>query len=165
MSRTVSSNARAGFYAQNTDEVYTTLVTIDHADLTEPIRVTQDPMEELSTGVKGVISRGNEFVALPFDFIMPNQDGNKSPRARLKIDNISREIVAGARAISSPATVTVEIVMSSSPDTVEAVLDGFKLRDITYDSFTVEGDLTIELFEDEPFPAGRMTPSRFPGAF
>ena len=165
MSRLVSDNARSNLYAQNTDEVYTTLLTIDHADLLEPIRVTQDPKEELSTGVRGIISRGDEFVALPFEFVMPNQDGNRSSRARLKIDNISREIVAAARAISSPASVMVEIVMSSTPDVVEATLDGFKLRDITYDSFTVEGDLTIELFEDEPFPAGRMTPSRFPGIF
>lgn len=165
MSRNVSSNFRSGVYAQNTEEVYLLLITIDHADLADPIRVTQDPMEELSGGAKGVISRGDEFVALPFEVTLPNQDANQSPSARLKIDNITREIVTAARSITSPADVMLEVVLASDPDTVEAVMTGFKLREVTYDAFTVEGELTIELFELEPFPAGRMTPSRFSGLF
>ncbi len=59
----------------------------------------------------------------------------------------------------------MEVVMASDPDTVESVISGFKLTNIKADALTVEGELTITPFENEPFPSGSFTPGDFPGIF
>jgi hypothetical protein len=166
MSRNVSTNLIEAVNASETDEAFIILVTIDHADLSEPIRITTDPYEDVDgNDTMGVISRGNNFIALPFELILPNEDEDQSPMAKIKIDNISREIVEAVRTITSPADFSIEIVLASDPDTVEASWTGFQLRNVRYDAFVVEGELTIEQFDKEPFPEGKFTPSAFPGLF
>jgi len=166
MVRPVSNALKQAVNAQETDKAFIILLTLEHEDLSAPIRVTQDSMQDLPiSGGRGVISRGNEFVALPFEIVLPDENEDQSPRAKLKIDNISREIVAAVRSITSPASAMLEIVLSQDPDVVEMQLLDFQLRNVTYDAFVVEGDLTVEQFDLEPFPAGRITPSRFPGVF
>jgi hypothetical protein len=59
----------------------------------------------------------------------------------------------------------MEIVLASDPDTVEAKFVDFKLTNVTYDAHVVQGDLTIEDFTAEPFPAASFSPSLFPGIF
>jgi hypothetical protein len=163
--RNLSDAMKEALFAQQTNEAYMMLVTIDHDSLAVPIRITTDPYEDIGDDVLGVISRSQEFVALPFELTWPNEDEDQSPVSRVRIDNISREIVAAVRNINSPADFTVEIVTATDPNTVEASLVGFQLRNVRYDAFVVEGDLTIEIFDQEPFPSGRFDPARFPGLF
>lgn len=166
MTRDVSAPMRRAVYARETDQAFILTLTIDHESLEQPIRVTPDPVEDLPVaGVPGLVSRGDEYVFLPFNVVLPNQDDSESPRSSLQIDNISREIVRAVRTINSPADVSFEIVMSDTPDVVEASFDGFQLRDVTYNKMVVEGELTIEQYELEPYPSGRMNPSNFPGCF
>lgn len=141
------------------------LLTIEHDDLTVPIRVADDALLTLSTGVPGVISRSVEFVQLPFRFTLPNQESDSPPRAKIVVDNVSREITAALANISSPPTLMLEIVLSDFPDVVEISLADFKLETVSYDALTIEGDLTIEQFESEPWPKGSFLPSGFPGLF
>jgi hypothetical protein len=122
-------------------------------------------METLSTGVPGVKSQGEEFVALPFEISLPNEDEDTLPRARLTIDNVSREIIKAVRSINSPAQITIQVVLASDPDTVEAEITKFQLTNVTADALTVQGDLTTEQFDQEPYPAGRFTGAGFPGMF
>lgn len=166
MSRNIRDEVKAVMFAQETEHAFITLVTISHSTLASPIRVTTDPMIDLDgNGTMGVRSRGEDFIALPFDIVWPNEDEEQSPVAKVQIDNISREIVFAIRQITSPADFLVEIVTTLDTDVVEASLVGFQLRNVRYNSLIVEGDLTIEQFDQEPFPAGRFDPSRFPGMF
>ena len=164
--RPVSNTAKAAVYAQNTDEAFITLVTIDHANFAEPVRVASDPFELLpDAGVRGVVSRGEEYLYLPFSIELPTQDDSGISRARLSIDNISREIVAAVRSANSALSITIEIILASDPDTVEISIADFRLDRVTYDAFTVSGDISAEYFDLEPFPSRRFTPSDFPGLF
>ena len=143
--------------AQETTEVYIVLLTIDHDDLATPIRVTSD-------GVN-TTSRGNLYFAYPFDITLPEDDGVTPPAARLIIDNISREIGQVIRSISEPPSVTIEIILSSDFDTVEASYPFFELTDVNYNALTVTGELTIQNLSVEPYPAESFTPSSHPGLF
>lgn len=166
MSRPISNAAKQAMFAQQTSEAFIILLTIDHPDFTDPIRVASDPYEDLpDAGVRGVVSRGMEFMFLPFSIELPQEDDSGVTRATLSIDNISREIVAYVRQASSALNVTVEIVLSSDVDTVEVSVPDFKLERVTYDAFTVTGDISMDYFELEPFPSRRFTPSDFPGIF
>lgn len=164
--RQMSNAAKAAVYAQNTDECFITLVTINHASFSEPVRVASDPYEILpDAGVRGVVSRGNEFIFLPFDIELPAQDDTGVARARISVDNVDRQIVAAVRTATSALSITIEIVLASDVDTPEVSVEDFRLDRVTYDAFTVSGDISVEFFDLEPFPSRRFTPSDFPGLF
>jgi len=143
--------------AQETSVAFLILITIDHVNLATPIRVTSDAVN--------TTSRSNLFISLPFDMVLPTDDGETPPAARLTIDNVSREIGQTIRAVSTPPSVTIEIVLSSDVNTVEASFPYFELTDVQYDDLTVSGALTIQNLSSEPYPAESFIPSTHPGLF
>ena len=164
--RDLSTNAKAAVFAAQTKEVFIILATIDHPNFDQPFRVASDPYELLpDAGVRGVVSRGNEYIYLPFSITLPQEDETGVSRATLKVDNIDRRVVAAVRQANSAISVTLEIVLSSDVDIVEMSIEDFRLQQVTYDAFTVSGDISVEYFDLEPFPSGRFTPSFFPGLF
>lgn len=165
MSRSVSNVLKNAANAANTSEAFLVLLTIEHASLAEPIRVTTDQIDTLSSGVKGVISNGVEYVGFPFEIILPDENENTLPRATLRLDNVDRTIVQAVRSITSAPDVTMQVVLASDPDTVEAEITNFQLRNVTANAQVVEGELTTTQYDEEPYPAGRFTPNGFGGLF
>lgn len=157
MSRSVSAGFKEAVFAQETGEVFLILVTITHTDLPDPIRVVNNS--------ENINSRGQTFIAYPFEITLPTDTENGNPRATLKIDNVDREIVRAVRTIQTAPTVTLEIVMASDPDVVEIEFPDFQLQDVNYNSLTVEGTLGLEQFLAEPFPGDLFSPANFPGLF
>lgn len=157
MSRNLSSNALASMYAQETSEVWLVLLEIDEAGLSEPIRVVNNN--------ENVTHNGNVYEGFPFELPMPDEVENQVTSVTLTIDNVDRRIVQAVRSLSSPPTVTMSVVMASSPDTIEAGPFEMTLKDATYTALTVVGRLGFEDFEDEPFPGETFTPQNHPGLF
>ncbi len=157
MSRTLTLSTIQALNAQETDDVFLILLTIDHASLSSPIRVTSDIVDTLS--------RSNNFTAFPFDLSLPEDSEALSANARLQIDNVDRTIISSVRTMTSSPNILMEIVRAANPDTVEASFPDFKMHNIQYDAFTVTGELTIEDFTAEPYPSGVFTPAGFPSLF
>lgn len=166
MSRNLSAQARQAIYNQQTDEVFVILMTIDHPNFTQPIRVSSDNAVILpSAGVRGTVSRGQEYVFLPFTIELPTQDDTGIARARISIDNIDRQMVNAVRTANSALKINIEIVLASTPDTVEVSMDDFRINQVTYDALTISGELSLEYYDLEPYSKLRFTPSNFPGMF
>lgn len=166
MSRQLSNTAKAAIYAQNTQEVFIILLTISHETFSDDIRLCSDPYELLpNAGVRGVVSRGLEFIFIPFSIKLPVQDDTGVARASISIDNINREIVNAVRNANSSINFKIEIVLASDVETPEISIDKLKLERVQYDAFTVSGDISLDYFDLEPFPSGRVNPADFPGAF
>ena len=166
MTRTVSNTFKAAAFAQQTGEVFIMLVTLSSPGLIDDIRVCSDPFELLPTaGVRGVVSRGDEYVFLPFEITLPTEDDSGIARAKLTIDNVTRQVVQAVRSSAGRIGITIEIVLASDPDTVEVSMNDFILDGITYDALTVTGEISLEYYDLEPFPSSRFTPSYFPGIF
>lgn len=166
MSRPVSNAFKQAIFSQQTSEVFIILMTIDNDTFDVPIRVASDPFEDLpDAGVKGVVSRGNEFLYLPFTIQLPIQDDTQTAKAQISVDNISREIIAAARSAGSALKIDLEIVLASDVDNVELSVEGFKLQTLNYDAFTISGEISIDYYDLEPFPAKRFTPTDFEGLF
>lgn len=164
--RNVSDNFKSAVFAQSTGECFIALLTISHPSFTDDIRVASDPYEVLpDAGVRGVVSNGLEYVYLPFSLNLPAQDDTNIAKASISIDNINREIVAAVRQANSALTISISIVLSSNVDVPEITISDFRLERVTYDAHTVSGDISLEYFDLEPFPAKRFTPSDFPGMF
>jgi len=156
MARNLSAPATASINAEATDEVWLTLLTIESPELTPPLRLVNNNAS--------VTSRGNVYLAFPFDVDFPGQDEQSPGEARITIDNIDRSIVNLVRSIIAPPSVTMEVVLASSLDVVEAAFLNMTLRNVSYNSKTVTGYLRFEDIVVEPVTYA-MTPERFPGLF
>ena len=157
MTRSVSDALKRAAFAAETEEVFIVLLTIAHAEMEEPFRLSSDAVD--------TVSRGNTYYAFPFGLQLPDDSDEGPPKAKITVDNIDRNIVAAIRSISTWPSVTLEVVLASDPDVVEASFEDFQMREITYNSLVVEGTLSMEALLQEPYPAGTFNPSQFPGLF
>lgn len=166
MSRSLSEAFKRAANSQSTSECLIVLLTATNDNFDAPIRLSSDPTAILPiAGVKGTVSRSDEYIYAPFNITLPSQDDTGVSRASVSIDNIDRRITQNIRQARSKIMITVEIVLASDPDTVEVAIENFQLVNVDYDAFVVSGELSVEYFGLEPYPWARFTPSLFPGAF
>jgi hypothetical protein len=151
---TISQNLKEDAWSQESN-LPLVLLEIDHEDLAEPIRVVNNKTN--------ITSNGDVYVGYPFDILLPDSAEDAPPRAKLKIDNVSREIAQTIRLISSPPSVTIKIIRQETPDIIEAEFPGMTLRVVPYDALTVEGTLEFEDLVREPYPAYTFNPANYPG--
>jgi len=164
--RQVTQQFRRESYRPNTKEVYTMLMTVAHPSWVDDIRVASDNSVLLpDAGIRGVISRGKEYLFLPFEIELPSQDETGISKCSISIDNVDRIIVAAVRGAVTPPMVTLEVILTSAPDTVEISYTDFRLDRVGWDAFVVTGEISLEYFDAEPFPWARVTPADFPGIF
>ena len=163
---TPSTRAVQAATAAETEDAYILLLVFDHDDLAAPIRVCSgDVAEDELDGAPGIYSDGCFYAAFPFKINLPGQSGEEVSRCTLTIDNIDRRIVETLRAISSPPTLELSVVMLDTPDTLEAGPYRMTLREARYGLETVTAELAWEDILNEPFPGHCMTPADFPGLF
>lgn len=161
-----SDDFKVEAYKQETDRVFITLLTFSSSELTEDIRIASDPFELLpEANVLGVVSNGLEYIFTPFDPRLPQDDKTGRVTAKLSIENVSQTIVGHLRSVRKPVNLKIEVVLSSDPDYVETEYDGFVLSNVEYDVFSIEGTLSMDYWELEPFPSGRFNPSNARGLF
>lgn len=115
--------------------------------------------------VYGVTSRGNDFTFLPMEISLPTEEEAQAPRCSVTMHDVTRYVVPIIRSISGPPKVKLEIVLSKTPDTVEASFAGFYFSNFTYNVDQVTGSLSMIDYEREPFPMHSFSPVYFPGIF
>ncbi len=157
MSRSLSQSAYAAFFAPETDEVVLLLLTIDEASLSEPIRVAHN--------TETVISRGETYVAFQFAIELPAESGDAPRPVRIQIDAIDQQVVKAIREAVGQPVVTLEIVLASDPDTVEAGPWIFRLENATYSAVTITGEISFEGVERVRSSSHSFTPHLFPDLF
>lgn len=158
MSEPVLSSAMLqGMMASRTGACPLVLITIDHADLPTPLYVTSDRVP--------TDSRGHTFVPCPFHVTLPDDVSDAPPQATLSIDNVERDVVAVLRQLTTPPTVTLEVVLASTPDTVERGPYQLTLRRAGWNTLILSGELGYEALLDEAASSERFTPNLYPGLF
>ena len=155
--RLLSATARAAISAQETGEVFLILITIAHAELT--------PTLYFVNNMENIVSRGNTYLGWPFQLALPEEREDTVPTVQLRIDNVDRRIMEGIRMLSDAPTVSLEVILASEPDTVEAGPFAFSLRGVEYDALIIQGTLSPEDILNEPAVAFTFSPRFFPGLF
>jgi hypothetical protein len=115
--------------------------------------------------VYGVISRGLNYIFLPLEITLPSEEDGQPPRSTIILHDVTRNLTPIIRGLTSPPKVKLELVLSSSPDTVEASFSGLYITNFSYNATSVTAELSMIDYDREPFPSGRFTPSLFPGLF
>ena len=83
----------------------------------------------------------------------------------MTIHDVTKYVMAIARTLNGRPRVKLELILSSSPDTVEATFDSFYIINFTYTADRVTAELSMINYELEPFPQYSFTPVYFPGLF
>ena len=128
------------------------LLTIEHADLPEVIRVTSNGGD--------IISNGDTYQQFPFDIELPGDD-DREPVAKLTIANVDRRIGDAVDAISTAATIGITLVLTSDPDTPQREWMFFELRNVTRTALQITGDIIIRQYGIEPYPNIRIRKGNF----
>lgn len=154
---TVSNAARSSMFAEETSDGLLVLLTIDHDDLVSPIRLVNNNVD--------IISRGEEFIAFPFELILPTNNADTPPKAQLTIDNVSLELGQVIRTISSAPELLIEVIRINDFDALEVSFPAFKLKNVRFDVSQIRGELVSEDLQVEPYPSHTFSPAHFPGLF
>ena len=157
MSRTLSLAMLVALFNQQTDDAIIPLLTIEHPGMEDTLR--------FALNGENITSRGEPYLAFPFDLVVPDDSPDRPPQANLTVSNIDRQMTAFLESSVIPPTVTIEIIMASAPDVVEAAWSGLTLRNVKYNVQSISGSLTYEKMATEGYPRGVFSPSYFPGMF
>lgn len=153
--RSVSPEFMQTVLARETSVVVACLLTIDHPDLSTPIRLTNDSID--------TTSRGETFLAYPFKITLPDDSDDTQSRAKIIIDNVGRALVNIFRSgVGARPQVTIELVKSTDWDVVEIAITGYIITEVSI-SDVIECTLNFDSRINEFCPAGRFTPGFFPG--
>lgn len=143
--------------AQETGEIFLMLVTITHSSMPTPLYFVNNTVD--------IISRGQTYLGWPFQIALPDEREDALPQVQLQIDNVDRRIMEGVRLLATPATVALEIVLASSPDTLERGPFTFRLVNVEYTALLITATLAPEDVLNEPAMQHIFSPSTFPGLF
>lgn len=168
--RTISLNARTSYDAAFSAEEEVILLIFRHEDLPQPLRLSTHPTEILSDdpiswGTRSTWQTpGSEpFVFAMVAALMPSDQQEGIPRARIAFSNVDNRIADLLRSLKTRAICDMAMVLASSPDFIESAYYGLQVVGSEGNSDQVTLSLSREPITSAPFPAGRMTKQRFPG--
>lgn len=167
----LSANAIRQMLSPDASDSLAILLTFTGTGITTPIRIT-DSFTQRITGlttndevIHGIVSRANNYIYIPFQLTLPDEQIASAPRCQLTVTDVTRYLIPILRTISSPPSVLIELVMTSTPNTVEIAFSGFQMGAITYNKDAITAELVVQSLAMEPFPAHTFTPRYFPGLF
>lgn len=165
MGRITSLNFRAAAQGQQTDQVPVMLAIITHPSLAAPVYLSSDPTERISADplVYGTRHDGIVFPFVLMGAVLPDDQDKNPPKTTLVFENVDADMAKALRAILSPASIELMVVLAETPDVVEVRFTDLRATRGGYDASQISLDISREPFTSEPMPAGRMTAARFPG--
>ena len=168
---TMSPEAIRAIFSPEADSDLLFLLTVyDPADGTTVVTRLADGFtkrisETDNEVVYGVTSRSQDFIFLPMEISLPTEEEAQAPRCSIILRDVTKYVIPIVRTIVGPPKVKMELVLSKTPDIVEATFNGFYISSFTYNADSVTGDLSMIDYEREPFPMHSFTPAYFPGMF
>jgi hypothetical protein len=169
----LSQSAIKAMFASETSEALILLITItDPTDPANPIRLADGftgRLASLTTDTEvyyGVTSNSHDYLFLPMQLNLPGEQETGAAQCSLTLNFVTKEAIQLIREkLTSPVDVQIDLVLSSTPDHVEASFAGFKITNVSYNADQITFDLNMVSLSREPFPCFTFTPANFPGLF
>jgi hypothetical protein len=170
----LSSNAIKAMYGSETNEALLMLLTI--YDPENPSTVVgrlangfTGRLASLTTDqeiIYGVTSRSNSYYFLPMEITLPTEQEIGMGQFNIVLQYAAPDLIALIRQnITKPTKILLELVLSSTPDYVEATFSDFSITSVTYNAQQINLSLEMVNLSREPFPCYNFTPGYFPGLF
>lgn len=164
MSRNFSTLLKKQLFAQEMDGVAIVLVSITHPEFEIDYHVSSNNDAMLSNGFRGTLSNGVEYTQYPFDVTMQEQSDNLAARAKIAIDNVSRELLLAIEQIQNnePPTVRIQVVLDKEPDVIIADARKLQMHNIDATAFVIEAELLPRLMQGKKYPKYSFNPADWP---
>jgi hypothetical protein len=137
------------------DDIGLVLLTLDHPQLNEPIRIAAADID--------IVSRGATFAGWPVIVNLPSQGSPK--RGGLTIQNIDPRIGHLIRGLKDSISILIEYVSRDVPDEIEWDHGGLFLRNLEVTDLTIQGEVVGFGFDPQNFPRAGATPATTPGLY
>ncbi|OJF92662.1 hypothetical protein AX761_20900 [Rhizobium sp. 58] len=170
--RRISLNARLALDAIATDEIEVVLLHIEHEDLAEPIRLSTDSTERLSTeplfyGTRSTW-RGANPATQPFLWViastlLPSDLDDAPAAATIILENLDHTMADIVRSFTTPATFHIAVVLADTPNQIEAEFADLLLTSSEITAGEISLSISREEIENEIVPGGRMSTRTFMG--
>lgn len=158
MARTLSAAARTSLFSTDgKGEVWLCLLELKgKSDTFNVVNNNED-----------IVSNGKTYSAYPFEIMLPPDSLEKIPQVTLAIDNVSRLLTDWIRVEADPPSVSLKVILASTPDITEIELAFLKLVSVSWTATTITGTLQVDDIFTAAFPSnGHLyTPEQFPGLF
>lgn len=161
---------RDAAYPQETGEAFVALLTIEHDDLAAPILLTDSGVDivyatDLLDAFGNVAALAGTYVSFPIEIIPPGQSDDQL-NGTIRVPNIDQVIGAAVESISSPASITITVVLASDTSNI---VGGphlmLELTNVRGDALVIEGEVTRPSLTVEPYPKHWVRQSVFKAAF
>lgn len=169
--RVLPDHVRRELDRQESAETTVVFLTIEHAELPEPIRVVSDP--------RNFVLDGFTHIGFYFDITVLS-DGEGPPYASLTVQNADKRVSEGILSAVTPARVKIEVIAGSNfnlednpcteiggPNTAERIYSAphLFLTEVEANVLTVQGRLVSWDYTQELWPGIMATKNRLPGLF
>lgn len=155
---TYSPKARRNLLSTSAGEPFLILLEITHPELVVPIRVVND--------TQSITVLGNEYIACPFEITLPDDVDQQTPKARLSVDNIGRDLTQWLEYSRGGKDAKCRIlqIMRSDPDIIEYDMT-LDMSGISIDNLSVSAELGFQNTLMLPAVTVRYDPLTSPGLF
>src|SRR5262249_10457401 len=109
--------------------------------------------------------RGDTYEFVLMSVLLPDDKQDALPSVSLEFENVAADMASLLRAVATPATVDLTLVLSTDPDAIEEQYTGLLAVRGSYNAERVTLEIARQDITPRPWPAHRMTQSRFPGQF
>lgn len=136
--------------AQWTDQTFLECLTISHTSISDILLVNDK---------QDLVRTAGTFVAFPFRSRLHTRAEDRIPEAELVCDNVDQRIIQNLRGLAEGATLTYEVVLADSPNTVEQGPFDFEIKDFMASIHTVALRVGFAMdFLNERWPAHWFAP-------
>lgn len=133
-----------------TEQVFLECLTIEHASISDILLVNDKQDLTRSAGT---------FVAFPFRVRLHTRSEDRVAEAEVVCDNVDQRIVQNLRGLADGATLTYEVVLADSPNTVEQGPFEFEIKGFVADARSVALRIGFAMdFLNERFPKDHFAP-------
>lgn len=155
MSNELSNEVKNQLFSQESGDPFLTLLTLTHPYFTA----------RLVNNSKDILSRGFTYSAFPMKIRLPVDDGESSREFSIEFDNVSLELIANLRSVTTPVGVKIEMILASMPDIPQMVFEDLLIRSVVYDSKRISAKIVLDNFLSVAMTSERYNPASYPGLF
>ena len=160
IARNLSAAFKRQLFEPWRDKDFRALLTADHPTFAKPFRFVSGDPREFAT----LTSKAQVFQTFPFELTLLSDD-DQEPRATLRIQNVDDRIGSTLLGLPDEAmSLTVQIVMTDTPDVIEYEAANMELVDVEVNAMIVTGRIVMRGAATEPCP-GRVLSSRISPVF
>lgn len=155
--RTLSAAAAEAILARETGEVFLACLTIS-GDGLDTMRIVNNTEQ--------VVRIEGTFHPYPFEADLPEDTDSASPQVTVRVDNVDRQVLRALADYQGVPQCTLEVILASSPDTVEVGPFEFAVLSADFDALLISVQLGYEEdFLNQAVPSDSYTPTSSPGLF